>query len=173
MHFAATDPAGILGINGTFVIELVAFVLMILALGRWAYPRISAAAEARQKQIADQIEQAARANKEAEQRLNEAKAQLDNARAQAQEVIDGAAKSGDQLRAELKAKGEEEASRQVEKAKKDIEAARAQAVESVREQVADIVVSVTEKVIGQSLDPKAHKRLIDEAIKEVGVGGRR
>jgi F-type H+-transporting ATPase subunit b len=167
------DDASIITVNGTFVIELVAFVLMVAILGRYAYPAIAKAAEGRQKLIAAQLDEAERRNQEAEQRLKDAEARLNDARSQAQEVIAGAARSGEQLREELKAKGEEEAKRQVEKAVKEIEAARQQALESVRSEVAGVVLAVTEKVIGEVLDGKSHQRLIDEAIKEVGVGGKR
>lgn len=167
------NEANIITVNGTFLIELAAFIGMIAVLWKYAYPRIAKVAEGRQKVIADQLAQAELRSREAEERLKQAEAKLTDARAQAQEVIAGAAKSGEQLREELKARGEDEAQRIVEKAKKDIEAARQQAVESVRAQVADLVVMVTQKVIGETLDAKGHKRLIDEAIKEVEVGGRR
>jgi F-type H+-transporting ATPase subunit b len=165
--------ASIIELNGTWLLELASFLVMLAILWRWVYPPIAAAAERRQKLIADQLEQAERSAREAEARLKEAEAKLNDARAQAQEVIAGAAKSGEQLREELKAKGEEEARRQVEKALRDIDGARQQALESIRSEVAEIVVSVTEKVVGEALDEKAHKRLIDAAIKEVGVGGKR
>lgn len=166
-------PAGILEINGSFFIEVIAFILMLLILAKYAYPRISAAAEARQQTISRQLEEAEAARRDAQEQLAKAKAQLDEAREQAQEVINGAARSGEQIREELKAKGEEEATRQIERAKKEIEAARQQAVDSVRDQVAGIVVAVTEKVLGEGLDGPAHQRLIDRAIKEVEVGGSR
>ena len=171
--FLATDLASVITINGTFIIELVAFLVMLAVLWRYAYPAIEKAATGRQKTIADALETAAKERAEAEARLKEAEAKLNDARAQAQEMIAGAAKSAEQLREELKAKGEEEARRQVAKAVKDIEAARQQAVESVRSQVAEIVIAVTEKVVGEALDVKAHKRLIDRAIEEIGVGGKR
>jgi F-type H+-transporting ATPase subunit b len=165
--------ASIIELNGTWLLELVSFLVMLGILWRWVYPPIAAAAERRQKIIADQLEQAERQAKETEARLKEAEAKLADARVQAQEMIAGAERSAEQLREELKAKGEEEARRQVEKAVKDIEAARQQAVESVRSQVAEIVIAVTEKVVGDALDVKAHKRLIDRAIEEIGVGGKR
>jgi F-type H+-transporting ATPase subunit b len=167
------DSASIIELNGTWLLELASFVVMLAVLWRWVYPPIAAAAERRQKIIAEQLAQAEQQAKEAAERLKEAEAKLNDARAQAQEIIAGAARSAEQLREELKAKGEEEARRQVEKAVKDIEAARQQAVESVRAQVADIVIAVTEKVVGEALDAKAHKRLIDRAIEEIGVGGKR
>src|ERR1700736_4558983 len=108
------DTASIIELNGTWLLELASFLVMLAILWRWVYPPIAAAAERRQKIIADQLEQAERNAKEAEARLKEAEAKLNDARAQAQEVLAGAAKSGEQLREELKAKGEEEARRQVE-----------------------------------------------------------
>jgi len=167
------DSASIIELNGTWLLELFSFLVMLAILWRWVYPPIAAAAERRQKVIADQLAQAERQAKEAAERLGEAEAKLNDARAQAQEIIAGAARSAEQLREELKARGEEEARRQVEKAVKDIEAARQQAVESVRAQVADIVIAVTEKVIGEVVDAKSHKRLIQKAIEEIGVGGKR
>ena len=50
---------------------------------------------------------------------------------------------------------------------------REKALESVRAEVSGIVLEVTEKVIGEVLDGKAHQKLIDQAIREVGVGGNR
>src|SRR5438045_644903 len=99
---------------------------------------------------------------EAEDHPTQAATRPNYARAKGQEVIAGAARSGDQLREELKARGEEDAKRQVEKARKDIEAARQQALESVRAEVSGIVLEVTEKVIGEVLDGKAHQKLIDQ-----------
>ena len=171
--FLDTQPANVLTVNATFFIELAAFLLMLAVLWRFAYPAIEQAATARQKQIADALETAAKERAEAEQRLKQAEAKLADATAQAKEILAGAAKSGQQLREELKAKGEEEAQRQRDKAIKDIEAARQQALESIRTEVADLVVIVTEKVVGEALDAKSHKRLIDDAIKEVAVGVKR
>ena len=165
--------ASIIAINGTWILEVFAFLVMLGILYKWVSPPIAAAAERRQKNIADQLAEAEKRNHEAEERLKQAEARLNDARAQAQEVIAGAARSGDQLREELKARGEEDAKRQVEKARKDIEAARQQALESVRAEVSGIVLEVTEKVIGEVLDGKAHQKLIDQAIREVGVGGNR
>ncbi|HVD01987.1 MAG TPA: F0F1 ATP synthase subunit B [Candidatus Dormibacteraeota bacterium] len=172
MYLASAD-ASIITVNGTFLLELVAFIVMVAILWKYAYPSIARIAEGRQKLIADQLAEAEKRSQEAEQRLKEAEAKLNDARAQAQEVIAGAARSGDQLREELKAKGEEEARRQVEKAVREIDAARQQALESVRSEVSGIVLEVTQKVIGDALDGRAHQKLIDQAIKEIGVGGKR
>lgn len=163
---------GPLEINGTFIVELIAFLIMFGILARWVYPRIIAAAEARQRQIEEQLAAAERARQEAEARLNEIEARLQDARRQAQEVIDAAARSADQLRQELRRRAEEDARRLIERAEQAIAAARQQALDSVRVEVADMVVQATERVIGEVLDRERHRKLIESAIEEVTIGER-
>jgi F-type H+-transporting ATPase subunit b len=162
--------AGVIEINGTVIVELITFLVMLAILARYVYPEIVRLAEARQQAIAEQLKEAEKSRAEAEQRLTEAAAKLEDARKTAQSVIDAATKSGEQLRQELKQKAEEESKRTVEAAKKEIEAERERAVQSVRSEVANLVVSATEKVIGETLDDARHKQLIDRAIAEVASG---
>jgi F-type H+-transporting ATPase subunit b len=162
--------AGVIAINGTVIVELITFLIMLAILARYVYPEIVKLAEARQLAIAQQLTEAEQARAEAEQRLKEAAAKLEDARKTAQSVIDAATKSGEQLRQELKQKAEDESKRTIEAAKKEIEAERERAVQSVRNEVASLVVAATEKVIGETLDDAKHKQLIDRAIAEVASG---
>jgi len=161
--------AGLLNINATFWIEVAAFLLMLGILARYVYPRVIEAAEARQKAIAAELEEAEKSRKESEERLQKAQKQLDDARQQAQEIIAGAGRSADQLREDLKAKAEEDAKRLVERSREEIVAERQKALDSVRREVAEIDAEATEKVIGESLDGARHRKLIDQAIKEVAA----
>ena len=163
--------AGVITINGTVIVELVTFVVMLAILARYVYPEIVKLAEARQRQIAEQLKEAEQARAAAEQRLKEAEEKLTDARKTAQGVIDAAAKSAEQLRQEMRQKAEEESKRTVEAARKEIEAERDQAVRSVRSEVASLVVAATEKVIGETLDDDRHRQLIDKAIREVSGHG--
>ena len=169
MGLYLAESASLLDLTGSFIVEVVAFIAMILILGRWVYPRVMAAAEARQRQIGEQLAAAERARQEAEGRLQEADGQLQQARAQAAEIVEGAGRSGQQLRAELRARAEEEARRLSENARRDIEAERQKAIDAVRGEVADLVVAATTKVVGETLDDERHRRLIDQAIAEVGA----
>ena len=162
--------AGVITINGTVIVELVTFLIMLAVLARYVYPEIVKVAEARQRQIAEQLKEAEEARAAAEQRLKEAEEKLTDARKTAQGVIDAAAKSAEQLRQEMRQKAEEESKRTVEAARKEIEAERDQAVRSVRSEVANLVIAATEKVIGETLDDDRHRQLIDKAIKEVASG---
>ncbi len=165
------EEAGLLNINATFWIEFVAFVVMLLLLGRYVYPRIIEAAEERQRAVAAELAAAEKSRQDAEDRLKQAQAQLDEARGSAQEIIAGANKSAEQLRQELRQKAEEDAKRQIERVRQEIAAERQKALDSVRQEVAALVVEATERVVGETLDAQKHRQLIDRAIEEVGARG--
>ncbi|HSS95002.1 MAG TPA: F0F1 ATP synthase subunit B [Candidatus Dormibacteraeota bacterium] len=165
--------AGVIEINGTVIVEVITFLVMTAILARYVYPEVVRLAEARQRQIAQQLKDAERERMAAEARLKEAGTKLEDARKTAQRVIDAATKSAEQLRQELKQKAEDEARRLLESARKEIEAERLKAIQSVRGEVAGLVVAATEKVIGETLDMTKHKQLIDKAIQEVASGNGR
>ena len=173
MLFLAGE-AGVIDINGTVIVEIVTFLIMLAVLARFVYPEVVRLAEARQRAVAQQLKEAEEARAAAEAQMKEARAKLDDARKTAQGVIDSANKSADQLREERREKAEGEAKRIVEAARQEIEAERDRAVRTVREEVAGLVVSATETVIGQTLDERKHRQLIERAIEEVASGdGRR
>ncbi|HEY1456202.1 MAG TPA: F0F1 ATP synthase subunit B [Candidatus Dormibacteraeota bacterium] len=172
--------AGPLTLNATFIVELVGFLLMVLFLTyvplpflgipKPVFPWIVSVAEARQREITSQLDAARKDREEAEARLKEAEAKLEDARRTAQGVIDSAGRSAEQLRQELRQKGDEERRRAVDAARKEIEAERERAVQSVRGEVANLVIAATEKVIGETLDDDRQRKLIDTAISEVASG---
>ena len=156
--------AGVIEINGTVVVELITFLVMLAILARWVYPEVVKLAEARQRAVDEQLKEAEKARTEAEAHLKEAQAKLEDARKTAQGVVDAAAKPAEQLRAEMRDK------RIAESSRKEIEAERDRALQSVRGEVASLVVAATEKVIGETLDVTKHRHLIDKAIEEVASG---
>ena len=171
MSFLVTQgTAGVIDINGTVIVELLTFLLMLAILARWVYPEIVKVAEGRQRAIAQQLHDAEQARAAAEATLHEAQANLDDARKTAQQVIDATSKSAEQLRQDLRQKAEDEAKRISLAARKEIEAEREKALQAVRTEVAGMVVIATEKVIGESLDDRRHRQLIERAIQEVSSG---
>ena len=165
--------AGVIDINGTVIVELITFLIMLALLARFVFPIIVRLAEERQRLVAEQLSEAEKARAEAEAKLKDAQAKLDDARKTAQGVIDAAGKSAEQLRAEMKDKAEAEAKRIADAAAKQIEVERDKAIQAVRGEVADLVVEATQKVLGEAIDSQTHRKLIDKAIAEVASGNGR
>jgi F-type H+-transporting ATPase subunit b len=159
--------AGLLDLNGTLVAELIAFLIMLWVLAKYAYPPIIRAAERRQNQIEEGLKAAA----EAEQRLRavqtEVQQTLNDARAQAREVIGRAHQEATAEAEDIRNRGRREAEAQVARAREEITAERDRALQEVRSQLGDLVVEASSRVLGQAIDARAHQRLIDESIREV------
>ena len=94
--------AGVIDINGTVIVELITFLVMMAILARYVYPEVVRIAEARQRAIAEQLTEAEKSRADAEARLKEAEEKFNDARKTAQTMIDAATRSGEQLRQELK-----------------------------------------------------------------------
>jgi F-type H+-transporting ATPase subunit b len=163
-----SQPAGLLTPNGTFFAELIAFILMILILGRWVYPRIIKAATERE----DKIEAGLRAAQEAEDRLSKVQAQveqtLEEARTQAREIISRSHGAATAEAAEVIAKSRTDAEALIERARTEIGGERDRAIQDLRSEVSSLVVAATQRLLGETIDAKAHQRLIDEALTKVG-----
>ena len=161
--------SGLLSLDATLIVELVAFVAMLAILARWVYPPVMRAAEARQRQIAEQLEGAEKARKQAEERLQQSEQTVNEARAEAQRIIEAGRRSGEQAGQQAKDRAEEEAKRILEQARRDSEAERQRALQEVRATIADLVVNATQRVLGESLDGDRHRKLIDRAVEAVAA----
>jgi len=170
---AMVADASLLEINVTFVVEVIAFVAMLLILRRWVYPRVMAAAEARQNQIARALEEAERSGQEAAAAREDVTKQIEDARAQARDILDRAHKAAVLETEELVRKGRRDAEAQLERARSEIAAERDKAIQEVRAQVGTLVVAAASKVLGQAIDRSAHSRLIDESLAQVESGNGR
>jgi F-type H+-transporting ATPase subunit b len=164
----ASPDAGLLTPNGTFFAELIAFILMILILGKWAYPAIIKAATERE----DKIEAGLRAAQESEDRLSKVQAQveqtLEEARAQAREIINRSHGEASGEAQEMLAKARTDADALIDRARTEIGGERDRAIQDLRNEVSSLVVAATQRLLGETIDAKAHQRLIDEALTKVG-----
>jgi F-type H+-transporting ATPase subunit b len=153
--------------NGTFVIELLAFLIVVGVLGKYILPYISKPMEERQQAIRQALldaEEAKRRSAEAEEAYRRA---ISEARTQARAVVDQANRLAEQVRTDRRQQADEEFERRVAQARVEIDAQVRQATETLRRQVGDLAVAVVEKVLGEGLDDQVHRSLIDRTIAEV------
>jgi F-type H+-transporting ATPase subunit b len=163
---AAASP---LSLNLTFPVEIVVFLALLYLLSRYVFPPIDRALRTRQQLIARSLSEAEEARREVEEAKKKERADLAEARHQAQEILDRAQKLGEELREELRQKGREEQEAMLTRARAELAQEREKAVSQLRNQVADLVLMATTKVLQEELDPKRQRRLIDEALGEVDL----
>jgi F-type H+-transporting ATPase subunit b len=154
---------------GELIVGLVAFLILFVFTWKWVLPRFRQVLDERRAQIQGEMEKAEVTRREAEKQQEEYRTQLAGAREEANKIIEEARATAEQLRRELQAKAEEEAQATVARAQEGIRAERDRAFQELRAQIGSIAVELAERVVGQSLDERAHQRLIDEFIDEVAA----
>jgi F-type H+-transporting ATPase subunit b len=154
--------------NGTFIAELVGFVIIVIVLGRTLVPRINQA-------LADRQEMIRRSYSDAE----EAKARLDAAEAEYRELIAGARadaakqreearEEGAQILADLRAQAQVESERIRQAAQQQLEAERARTVEALRAEVGTLAVELAGRVVGEALtDDARQRRVVERFLSDV------
>src|ERR687893_1474753 len=152
---------------GLMIWTLLAFAITLYLLNKLAFPRIAEALDRRRQAIEESIEASQRAKEEADQLLEEYRARLREAREQAEDIVARARKAAETAEQDAKVEAKQYREELLEQTRRDIETETRRALEEIRKEVADLTVIATEKVTRKSLTPDDHRRLIEEALREV------
>ncbi len=156
-----------MNINLTLIGQMIAFICFVMFCMKYVWPPILAAMAEREKKIADGLAAADRASHDLELAKEKAVERLKEAKQEAAGIIDAANKRGIQLVEEAKASAVVEADRVKTAAKAEIEQETNRAREQLRGQVAALALAGAEKVLGASIDQKAHAELVDKLAAEL------
>jgi F-type H+-transporting ATPase subunit b len=156
-----------LGINlGLLVSQLFNFTLLAVLLYFVAYKPIMRMLDERSARIKKGLEDAELASRRAAEMEQEFEQRMAEARREGQEVIAQATQMSEKARQEILETAREESRALVEKAKGEIARERDMAMAELRQQVADLSLSISEKVIGQTLDEQRQRQLIADFLEQ-------
>jgi len=153
--------------NGTFIVVLIAFILVLGFIGRSVVPLLNEKLTERQEQIRGELEAADRAKADAEEADAARRAALEEARSHAREIVAQATLTAERTVAQAEGRAQEAADRIMQAADAEVAVARQAAVEEVTGRVGAIVLAAAERVVGREIRIADHQDLIDEAIAAV------
>jgi F-type H+-transporting ATPase subunit b len=154
-------------INLTLIGQMIAFVCFVMFCMKYVWPPILAAMAEREKKITDGLAAADRASHDLELAQEKAVERLKEAKHEAAGIVDAANKRGIQLVEEAKGAAVVEAERVKTAAQAEIEQQSNRAREQLRGQVAALALAGAEKVLGATIDQKAHAELVDKLAAEL------
>ena len=160
-----------LGINGSFLlVQIVNLIIVYVVVSKWIVAPITGMMEKRRETIANGLEDArvaaeARANAE-----KEAQKIIAEAQAKASQVVREATERAENVGRDVKAAAEAEAGKAREKALAGVEEERNRILGDLRGQVAALSISATQKLVGEALDEKRQRALLDEFFSGVKSG---
>lgn len=134
---------------------------------RFVWPPLSKALEERQTKIADGLAAAERGQRELELAQHRVKTELKQAKAQAHDIIEKANLRAGQLMDEAKESAKQEAQKQLKVMQAQLGQEINQVKNSLKLQLADLVVVGAEKIIQQEISAETNKKLLDQLIEEM------
>lgn len=142
----------------------IAFIVVFLAVARFAMPRLNTMLDERSESIQGQMEAAERAKADAAAEKSAQADQLAAAKAEAQRIIEDAKQSAEQLRRDLIADGEAQKAAIIAQGQTEIDAERDRLLQELRSEVGTLSVQLASKIVEKELDAAAHQGLVDEYI---------
>jgi F-type H+-transporting ATPase subunit b len=152
---------------GLMIWTLVTFLICLWVLRRYAFGPLAEMIEKRRTIVRENLEASERSRDEAQTLLDEYKQQLAQARREAGEIVERARATGAELERQMREEATAQRERDVQAAKQAIEAETRRSIEQIKNQVADLTMIATEKVVGRALSEAEGRRLVEEALSEV------
>jgi len=163
---------GALGINFPgLVAQIINFGILLLILRLVAYKPIMRMLDERAGRVRESLETAERIKEREADTARQAEERLQEARREGQTLIAQAQQISARIQEEARQQAHKEGETLLERARNEIQLERDGAIARLRAEFADLTISAAERVIGQSLDRRAHRRLIDEVLAESSFKG--
>jgi F-type H+-transporting ATPase subunit b len=154
-------------IPGLMIWTVLCFLATFFVLRKFAFGAIQKMVDERRQRIREALAEADSARAEARTMLEEHRAMLAQARGQAEEILAEARRVAESQKKRLRDEVEEDRQRRMDETARLIEAETQRALGLIRAEVAELTVIATQKVTGKVLDDADHKRLIEDAIRDL------
>ena len=147
-----------------FVLTIVTFLLLLVALKFTAWPAIIKALDEREKRIQQRFTDAEERVDAAERKVDEYEQRIRNIEDEGRTIIDEARSDAEGTRSRIQAAAREEIERMIARARREIDLAQAKAAEDLKTDVVDMAVQIVEKVLEEQVEEAEHRRFVDDCI---------
>lgn len=153
---------------GTIIWMVIIFGIVLFILTKFAWKPILNALKDREESIANALNSAEEAKAEVAGLKADNEKIIAEARREKEAILKEAKELKDKIVAEAKDKAAAEAQKTVEQARQQIEADKTAAINEIKKQVAELSVSIAEKVIRKELSNKAEQdKMVDGLIDDI------
>ncbi len=156
-----------LGLNLKILIaQFVNFAILVFVLYRFGYKPIIEFLDKRKEKVEQGIENAEEAEKRLRKADHDQEKILKDAKKEAQGIILMAEEIAKKSKEEIINKSQEEAQRILSDSQKKIKEEREKIFREIKADVADLVVSASEVMLGEKIDKEKNKQIIEKAINK-------
>jgi F-type H+-transporting ATPase subunit b len=152
-----------------FVINVVGFLLLLFVANTLVFKPINQVLEERQQDVRVTYDKLEAEQKQMQELKSEYEQRLASIEAEAREKIQSAIKEAQTMRDQIVSEANTRSREMVARAEEEVEREKRQAMITVREQVVDLALGATEKLIGDGLDKTRQRKLIADFIATQGT----
>ena len=167
MRATAAETNNFLIPNGTFLVELIIFAIVLIVLGWYVGPAVAKALRDREEMVEKTIAESQEANAKltaAEQRYSEA---LAEARAESGRIRETARADGQRTLDELREAAHTEASQVLGRGAEELATQREQAVRELQAHIGELSVTLAGRVVGTELPEKTRTATVTRFLGEL------
>lgn len=151
-----------------FVPAVIAFIILWIVLGKFAWPTVTKMMDEREQAIAKSLDEAAHAKERADEAERACSVRVEAAEREAAEMLAQARREAEEERAQILARAQKDAAATIAKGREAIESERKRAAADLSKSVVDLAVEIAGKIIGNDLTDDEHRRLAERYLEEVG-----
>jgi len=148
------------------LVQVINFALLLLLLWVVFGKRIVGMLDERSRRIKESMDQAEHIKEESARIEQEMQKRLEEARREGQAIVVQASQIGEQLKEEARQEARREAEAAIARARSEIQMEREEAIDELRKEFVEVAIMAAERVVTQTLDKEAHRRLIEETLEE-------
>ena len=169
IQFGAKENPLLAASPGLMIWTILMFFLTLFILKKYVFGPLGTSIEKRRNAIQQSIEEAESSRDEAVKLLDDYKTQLADARKEADALRDRGRRDGERERSSIVTAAEGQRERILADSQQQVDAQGRAAMASVRDDVASIALAAAEKVTRKSLNDDDHRRLVEDALKELDL----
>jgi F-type H+-transporting ATPase subunit b len=162
------EEGGFISLDKSLIIQAVNFIILLVLLTKLLYKPLLAKMDERTNAIKKSLDEAQAARQEAQKERDEFAAKIQAANAEAQRIRAEALKDAADEQRRLVEAAKAEAARLVASARQEMDADVRRARQELRQEVADLAIAISERLIKKSLNDTDHRRIVDDAIAHMG-----
>ncbi len=154
-----------LGIDWKLLIaQIINFLVLLFVLYKFAYGPVLAMLDKRTKKIEQGLKDADEAHKKLAESEEKQKEILRKARTEAKDIVEKAHLQAEKSKSEIAGEAKKQSDKIIANAKDQIEQEKNKMITEVKSEIGSLVVAATEKIIGEKIDEKKDKELIEKAF---------
>lgn len=149
--------------------QIVAFLLFLWILRRWAWGPLQKLLDERQARIAKEFEKIAEQKKEAAKALLEYQQKLKQLEKEAKAKVNEGVKEGERAARKIREEADKKAEERLQRAQREIEGEKLQAKDDLKKEMVALSFQLAEKILEQKTTPEQQQKWLNEFVQKAEI----